>query len=234
MASQVMQLRRFLKNKNIGLDLYYLPFIETVLSSLAQEALVLIIDGSSTARGCVTLMVSVVYQKRSLPLLWVTRKGKKGHFPEILHIELITAVKAIIPELAEVVCLGDGEFDGSQWLETITGFGWKYVCRTTKNTVFYEEGERFSFQDICPERCESCEIADVEFTNQWRIRVNAVVHWGKKYKDPLYLVTNVETGGEAYHWYRKRFKIESLFSDLKSRGFNVHKSGLRDPERISR
>jgi hypothetical protein len=39
-------------------------------------------------------MVSVVFQKRSLPLLWVTRKVKKGHFPEALHIELITAVKA--------------------------------------------------------------------------------------------------------------------------------------------
>jgi len=94
LASQVMQLRRFLKNKNISIDLYYLPFIETVLSSLAQHPLVLIIDGSSTARGCETLMVSVVYQKRSLPLLWVTRKGNKGHFPEALHIELITAVKA--------------------------------------------------------------------------------------------------------------------------------------------
>lgn len=232
--SQVMQLRRWLKNKNIRIDLYYLPFIETVISSLAQHPLVLIIDGSSTARGCVTLMVSVVYQKRSLPLLWVTHKGNKGHFPEALHIELITAVKAIIPELAEVVCLGDGEFDGTEWLETITGFGWKFVCRTAKTTVFYEDGERFSFQDICPERGGCSEIADVEFTDQRRIKVNAVVHWGKKYQDPLYLVTNIETGGEAYHWYRKRFKIETLFSDLKSRGFNIHKSGLRDPERVSR
>ena len=76
MASQVMQIRRWLKNKNISIDLHYLPFMETVLSSLAQHPLVLIIDGSSTARGCVTLMVSVVYQKRSLPLLWVTRKGQ--------------------------------------------------------------------------------------------------------------------------------------------------------------
>jgi hypothetical protein len=74
----------------------------------------------------------------------------------------------------------------------------------------------------------------VEFTDQRRINVNAVVHWGKKYQAPLYLVTNVETGGEAYDGYRKRFKIETLFSDLKSRGFNVHKSGLRDPERVSR
>jgi len=47
MASQVMQLRRFLKNNNISIDLHYLPFIETVLSSLAQHPLVLIIDGSS-------------------------------------------------------------------------------------------------------------------------------------------------------------------------------------------
>jgi hypothetical protein len=74
-------------------------FIKSVfLSCLAQQPLVLIIDGSSTARGCVTLMVSVVYQKRSLPLLWVTRKGNKRHFPEALHTELITAIKAIIPK----------------------------------------------------------------------------------------------------------------------------------------
>jgi hypothetical protein len=69
LASEVMQLRGFLKNKNISIELYYLAFIEAVLSSLAQHPLVLIIDGSSTAGGCVTLMVSVVYQKRSLELL---------------------------------------------------------------------------------------------------------------------------------------------------------------------
>ncbi len=101
---------------------------------------------------------------------------------EALHIELITAVKAILPELAEVVCLGDGEFDGTEWLETITRFGWKTVCRTAKTTVFYEEGERFSFQDICPERGGISEIADLELTDQRRVNVNAVVYWGKNTK----------------------------------------------------
>jgi len=232
--SQVMQLRRWLKNEKVDVELYYLPFIEKVIKCLAKQSLVLIIDGSTTARGCITLMVSMVYQGRALPLLWVTRKGKKGHFPEAMHVELIRAVKAIVPELAEVVCLGDGEFDGTQWLQTIADFGWKYVCRTAKNSVFYEDGERFSFQDICPERGECTEIAGLEFTDSRNIKVNAVVYWGRHYQDPLYLVTNVETGGEAYRWYRKRFKIETLFSDLKSRGFNVHKSGLYAPERVSR
>jgi hypothetical protein len=39
---------------------------------------------------------------------------------------------------------------------------------------------------------------------------------------------------EAFNWYRKRFRIETLFSDLKGRGFNLQKSGLRAPERVSR
>jgi hypothetical protein len=37
-------------------------------------------------------MVSVIYKKRALPLMWVVRKGKKGHFQESMHIELIQAV----------------------------------------------------------------------------------------------------------------------------------------------
>src|SRR6266446_7990316 len=31
-----------------------------------------------------------------------------------------------------------------------------------------------------------------------------------------------------------RFRIETFFSDQKSRGFNIHKSHLTDPQRLSR
>ncbi|SCN47296.1 hypothetical protein BAZMOX_129335_0 [methanotrophic endosymbiont of Bathymodiolus azoricus (Menez Gwen)] len=34
-------------------------------------------------------------------------------------------------------------------------------------------------------------------------------------------MTNLSTGGEAFNWYLKRFRIETLFSDLKGRGFNL-------------
>jgi len=34
--------------------------------------------------------------------------------------------------------------------------------------------------------------------------------------------------------YGKRFHIETFFSDEKSRGFNLHKSHLSDPARLSR
>ncbi len=57
--------------------------------------------------------------------------------------------------------------------------------------------------------------------------------WGSQYEDPIYRVSNFLTGKEAIYWYKKRFRIETLFSDRKGRG-NLNKSGLRDPKRIDR
>jgi diguanylate cyclase (GGDEF)-like protein len=51
--SQIMQLRRWLKNEKVGVDLFYLPFIEVLLRCLAKQTLVLAIDGSTTAQGCI-------------------------------------------------------------------------------------------------------------------------------------------------------------------------------------
>jgi hypothetical protein len=39
---------------------------------------------------------------------------------------------------------------------------------------------------------------------------------------------------EACHTYAKRFRIETFFSDQKSRGFHLHQSHFSDPQRLSR
>ena len=38
----------------------------------------------------------------------------------------------------------------------------------------------------------------------------------------------------ACRWYAKRFRIETFFSDQKSRGFHIHKSHMSDVQRLSR
>ena len=136
--SHVMQLRRWLKNESVDAELYYLPYIKQILKALAHQTLVLIIDGSTTGRGCMTLMISVYYKGQAIPVLWVTRKAKKGHFPETMHIELIRLLKALIPKGADVVCLGDGEFDGAEWLNTIKSFGWHYACRSSIDSALLD------------------------------------------------------------------------------------------------
>lgn len=39
---------------------------------------------------------------------------------------------------------------------------------------------------------------------------------------------------EAGRWYAKRFRIETFFSDQKSRGFHIHTSPMSDVQRLSR
>ena len=53
-------------------------------------------------------------------------------------------------------------------------------------------------------------------------------------KEPLYVVTKMNAAEAACRLYAKRFRIETFFSDQKSRGFHLHKSHLSDPQRLSR
>ena len=112
--SRIKRFYRWITNEGIDAGLYFLPFVSTLLATLAQSALFLVMDGSVVGRGCITLMVSVVYKGRALPIAWIVVKGKKGHFKEEIHLKLIEQLQKIIPEGAQVVFLGDGEFDGTQ------------------------------------------------------------------------------------------------------------------------
>ena len=144
-------------------------------------------------------------------------------------------IKDIIPSDNKVVLLGDGEFDGIDLQAMVAGFDWEYVLRTAHSSIVYENGEEFPFDRIRPSfNDEYFSIPNVDFTRKKFGPVHVIIWWQKKYKEPIFLLTNIELAEEACFYYKKRFKIETLFSDQKSRGFNIHKSHLDDPDRISR
>ena len=58
--------------------------------------------------------------------------------------------------------------------------------------------------------------------------------WAKGHAEPLYLVSNMDAAEEACRYYQKRFRIETFFSDQKSRGFSIQKSHISDVQRLSR
>jgi len=63
-------LRRWVKHDQIDGDLIYLPFAQEILDVLSNQELILVMDGSQVGRGCMVLMVGVVYKKRTLPIAW--------------------------------------------------------------------------------------------------------------------------------------------------------------------
>lgn len=232
--SRVRRFSRWIVNESITVETYFLPFAEALIASLALQTLVLVMDGSEVGRGCLTLMVSVVYKQRALPIAWIVVKGSKGHFPEECHVTLLEQVHSLVPEGVDAIFLGDGEFDGTTLQATVESYGWHYVCRTAKNTILTEDGEEFAFQEVGVAPGECISLPGVSFTRQAYGPVHAIAWWKKGYQDPLYLITNLELAEEACYWYAKRFRIETFFSDQKSRGFHLHKSHLSDPARLAR
>ena len=232
--SRVKKYYRWLTNKRIGTELYFLPFADALLRSLAHSPLVLAMDGSEAGRGCLILMVSVIYRKRALPLAWTVIKGRKGHFSEEAHVELLERIHILVPQGCTVIFLGDGEFDGITLQATLEAFQWEYVCRTAKNAPLCVDGERFAFEDLIFQPGDRIAMPDARFTLQEYGPVLAIAVWAKEHKEPIYLVTNMDLVDEACHWYSKRFRIETFFSDQKSRGFHLNKSHISDPLRLSR
>jgi hypothetical protein len=234
--SKVKRFSRWTQNENIEIECYFLPFAEALIAALSHLPLVLVIDGSSVGRGCMALVIGLVYKKRALPLAWIVVKAKKGHLPEDLHIELVKQLYPLIPKGAQVIFLGDGEFDGIGLQAVLDGWGWKYVCRTAKSIKLYWKGEVFYYQDMleCMEPGQDFEAPDVFFTEKQYGPVLAVGWWKKGEKEPLYLVSNMDCCEEACRWYAKRFIIETFFSDQKSRGFYLHKSHIDNPDRLRR
>jgi hypothetical protein len=234
--SRVKRLTRWLDNERILEEVYFLPYVDLLLTQLAIETLVVVMDGSVVGRGCLALMLHVVYKGRALPLVWRVRQSPKGHCPVALHIAVVELMSTVLPEGAKVVFLGDGEFDGTALQDTLSKVGWSYVCRTAMSTTATWDGTPFRLDTLgaCLQPGRLIELHKVYITRETYGPIMVLCCWAKGYQEPLYLVSNLATAEEACRLYQKRFRIETFFSDQKSRGFHIHKSHISDPQRLSR
>ena len=164
-------------------------------------------------------------------------KGSKGHSSVEKQLELLNQVKALLPAGATVILTGDGEFDGTGVIEWVQAQPtWHYALRTAKNIVVrgQDDTEGQALETLAPVTGENKFLQAVFFTQQEVGPLNIAILWHEADQEHFYLVTDAQTLELTQKWYRRRFNIETLFSDTKSRGFGLDKSGIRHPERMAR
>lgn len=229
-----MRMRRWVKD-DLDVEAVYMPFARQILEALSHMPLVFVMDGSQAGRGCMVLMIGVVYQKRALPIAWLVYKGKKGHASAERHIQALEKVMPLPPKDSQVVLLGDAEYDTTEMLAWIKkNTSWQYVLRTSPQIYVQTSKQSQPIRNYPLKKGDLFYLKEVGFTQTSTMTLNVIGWWGSTYQEPIFLVTNVENAYEACRYYRRRFRIETFFSDQKSRGFHIHKSHLADPARLSR
>lgn len=241
LESRIKKAKRWISNKWTDTQTHFLPYILPIVHSMSQSGqLLLAIDGSTVGKDCMALMVSLIWKKRAIPLCWVVRKAPKGHFPEQMHCDLLKAVatllRPIVDSSCQIILLGDGEFDGTDLQAHCRKAQWKYVLRTAKDTLIADEPDMqgaLKMGAVSPEPGQKSWFMPQQYITAKGYGPVAALFWHHpKYKDPLYLLTNFDSAIEAEAFYRKRYRIETFFGDIKSRGFHIHKTRICDPERL--
>ena len=249
--SQEIHAKRFLENKYTDYKVHYLPYLSHFIASFSQNKaylatylansldLKLVIDGSQMGSKFVVLMLSVVVGKRAIPIFWLVKKGKKGHFPTDMHLHVIgqsiKALRSFLPSKTTFTLLGDGEFDSVDLQRFCRqDLGINYVFRTASDALMSENGDEFRPKDIkLDNKTTTLFIPSIDYSKELFEDVNFLYWFDHKiYDQPLFLISNLDNTLDIIHAYKQRFAIETMFKDFKSRGFNLHKSRLQKDKAI--
>ena len=107
------------------------------------------------------------------------------------------------------------------------------MVRTSKVT-FIQTGDGEQFQLNRLRVSNRKESLFVYFTVKKYGLVNCLVTYNKKEKAAMYWVTNLVYNPDVITYYKKHFGIETIFGDMKSRNFNIHKTRIEDANRIDK
>jgi hypothetical protein len=177
------------------------------------------------------LLLGAAYKGLAFPLLWVflDKKGNSDTRERLALLDtLLTLVKA---ERIEAV-VADREFTGKRWFQRLKERRLIFVMRVRNNTLIGSKGiarsakGRYDYLDtqevyVCPKRCLVFGL---------RLYVSVTK---SKEGELVVLVCNA-TPERALVRYAQRWQVETLFSALKSRGFNLEDTHMTTADRLDK
>ena len=221
-----------LGNDLIRVDEVMAPFAREVLerSGAGGRAIIVMIGQSKVNEAHQMVMVSLRVGERAPPLACRMKKTQ-GAIGFREQKEALETVAALLPEGARVTVMGD-RFYGSpaliEWCRT-KGWGWRLRCK--QDLLAFQDGGETTLAE-CFARGEHM-LTDVELTEK-RARTNiAMLHEAGHPEPWIIALSDPPTTWRAYD-YGLRWGIEAMFSDYKTRGFNLEDSQIERTDRLDR
>ncbi len=178
------------------------------------------------------LMLSIVYRGVGVPVVW-TVLSKAGNSDTSERTTVIEIFLDLFGAQNIACLLGDREFVGREWFRFLKSHRIKFQMRLHRDTLVRNGRGQYvqAWRLFCRTRI-NCPLVIPEARLMWGMELYLS---GCRLKNGEYLIlVSAEFCEKPHEEYRKRWGIETLFGALKSRGFNLEDTHLKDAERLSR
>ena len=223
---------RILGNDLIDVDAVMAPYAREVLARACAggHTLVVMIDQSKVNDAHQMIMVSLRVGERALPLAWRMRKTQ-GAIGFGVQREALDAVAALLPEGARPMLMGDRFYGSPALISWCRDKSWGWRLRCKQDLLVFDKGGETTLAE-CFARGEHM-LKDIELTEK-RARTNiAMLHEAGHPEPWIIAMSDPPTTWRAYD-YGLRWGIEAMFSDYKTRGFNLEDSQIERTDRLDR
>jgi hypothetical protein len=209
------------------------------LLGLGGKPWVLAIDRTNWDFGKTTiniLMISVAWNGMGIPLLWMLLPSAgNSHTSE--RTELLDRLRAAFPDLKIAALMGDREFIGDAWMAYLQREKIPFILRLRENQYVLREGyapvpifiiaqhlkvrEKMIVKGCCWLGCQNETLS-----SSVRLVVMRIA------SGELLALACSGNPRHALAAYRQRWTIESMFGNLKTKGFALEATHLTDPDKL--
>jgi hypothetical protein len=226
----LQRLRRWILRDTFAVDEVLLRAVRACLGP-RRDPIVLLVDRTEWDDHNL-LYAAVPFRGRALPVAvqWLP-DGSTHH---TRFAALLEHAAPALPPATPVIVVADREFGNAQVIRVIRARGWHFCLRYKHDTWFQTlDGDRWQARDRFPRRGQRLLWSEVLVQEQGSGPWQVAAFWAPSEKEPWVLVGDLPAERLAL-LYRRRMRIDEMFSDLKSRGFNLEKTRLTDPHRLVR
>lgn len=179
------------------------------------------------------LVISVVVCGVGVPIVW-TQLGKKGNSKTSERLDLLERFLKIVPASQITVFLADREFIGKTWFKALQKRRIPYAIRVRNNQfVSLADGRRIKISALAGElkNQKSCTWPSVHLDG-----VPCTLSLKRLSKSDLLSVVSfgLKPSADPLETYRQRWAIELCFACLKTKGFDIESTHLRDSDRLEK
>ncbi len=208
-----------------------------------EESVKILIDRTNWEKGeddVNILSIGLLYKERIYIPLIGEDLGYKGNSDSetriLLTDKLLEWWGAMQIPVPQFIIVGDREFIGEEWLNALARREVNYVIRLKANLKFevwlkdtYKMGKKFGVQTLhrYMQRYDK-QMVELVLAGESIAQIRVLKNEGKQAETQpyLYLITNIEQPNLASAIYRTRWKIETCFAYLKSKGLNLEAFNL--------